>query len=368
MKRPRFLIPTALLVATATLLAACSDDGKTQQTNGGSQGPLRVIVAAVEETPQRTRVEAVGTSRAVQSVTLYPVTSGEVVAVNFEPGQAVSKGDVLVEMDERNERLAVQLAEVRVADAERLYERYKRSAQSGATLPTTLDAAHTALEEARIELDQARIALDDRSIEAPFDGYVGITDVDPGDRIQPSTAITTLDNRSALLVSFELPEMLVGTLRSGDQVAISTWNSRQPSAYGSIVDIDSRVDPTSRTFVARARVDNEGDRLRPGQSFRVALEVLGDNYLVVPEISVQWGADGAYVWSVVGKEGRRVPVNVIQRQQGVVLLDGPLARGDLIVVEGIQRMRPGIEVKPELAPPGGDVGATLSRNMQKGPG
>jgi membrane fusion protein (multidrug efflux system) len=92
---------------------------------------------------------------------------------------------------------------VRVAEAERLYERYQRSVESGAILPIDLDAVKAALDEARIELRRAQVALDERSIEAPFAGFVGISDIEAGDRVQPSTAITTLDNREALLVDFQ---------------------------------------------------------------------------------------------------------------------------------------------------------------------
>ncbi|MEX1032771.1 MAG: efflux RND transporter periplasmic adaptor subunit [Cellvibrionaceae bacterium] len=358
-------IPTPLILLFLAL-AACTSDAPTERSNG-PQGTQRVIVEAITETPLVTRVEAVGTSRAAQSITLYPAASGEVVAVNFEAGQAVEQGDVLLELDQRDELLAVQLAEVRVADAERLHRRYVSSAESGATLPTTLDASATALEEAHIELGRARIALEDRSVKAPFAGHVGITDVDAGDRIQPSTAITTLDSRGELLVSFEVPEILVDTLRTGDAVAIATWNSREPAAYGEIVNLGSRVDPDTRTFVARARVDNSEDRLRPGQSFRVTLEIFGSNYPVLPEVALQWGVDGAYVWSVVGSEARRLPVSVIQRQRGRVLVDGELSEGDLVVVEGIQRMRPGIEVNPERTEIASDDEAMVP-NSDKGPG
>src|SRR5690606_38200397 len=115
--------------------------------------------------------------------------AGEIVAIHFAPGDRVEKGSVLVELDKRDEVLAVELAKVRVADAERLYRRYQRSAESGATLPTTLDAAETALAEAKIELERAEVALEYRSIVAPFTGHVGISDLDVGDRIQPATAI-----------------------------------------------------------------------------------------------------------------------------------------------------------------------------------
>lgn len=327
-----------------------------------------MVVEAVGETPQVTRVEAVGTSRAIRSITVYPATSGEVVAVNFTAGEKVNQGDVLLELDHRQEQLAVQLAELRVADTERLYRRYQRSSESGATLPTTLDAAETALEEARIELGRARIALDDRTVTAPFTGHVGITDVEAGDRIQTSSAITTLDDRSELLVSFEAPEVLVSTLRTGDAVAVAPWNTREAAVYGEIINIGSRVDPQTRTFVARARADNSADKLRPGQSFRVLLEAYGADYPVLPEIALQWGADGAYVWAVTGKQVRRLPVNIVQRQEGRVLVEGQLQEGDLIVVEGIQRMRPGIEIEAELSTRARDVGAAIDHDADKGPG
>jgi RND family efflux transporter MFP subunit len=148
-------------------------------------------------------------------------------------------------------------------------------------------------------------------------------------------------------VSFEVPEAITGDLAVGDEVEIATWNSRSPTAFGEVVDIGSRIDPATRTFVARARVANEADALRPGMSFRVSLNLEGTPYPVVSETGVQWGADGAYVWSVVDGKARRVPVSVIQRQQGQVLVDGNLEEGDLIVVEGIQRMREGSDVSYE---------------------
>lgn len=338
-------------VTACALLAACAEESaerapavtRAMQADAG----VGAIVEPLQFENVRTRVEAVGTSRALRSIELHPATSGEVTAVNFEPGQRVSKGDVLVRLDDREERLAVQLAKVRLKDAERLYDRYQRSADSGAVLPTTIDAARTAVESARIELDRAEVALDYRTIEALFDGYVGITEVDPGDRVNPDTLITTLDDRSALLVTFEVPESVTGDLVVGDDVEVATWNSRSPTAFGEVVDIGSRIDPLTRTFVARARVDNEADALRPGMSFRVSLNLEGTPYPVVAETGVQWGADGAYIWSVVDGKARRVPVSVIQRQQGQVLVDGNLQEGDLIVVEGIQRLRDGVDVNFE---------------------
>ncbi len=96
--------------------------------------------------------------------------------------------------------------------------------------------------------------------------------------------------------------------------------------------------------MARARVDNAADLLRPGMSFRVTADVQGERYAVVAETAVLWGADGAYLWSIIDGKATRTPVQVIQRREGRVLVDGELHAGDIVVVEGTQSMREGIDV------------------------
>ncbi len=345
------------MAAIMLMLPACTPDPQHSPSpnlpseSGPNATPAEIsaIVEPLQLAPDRTRVEAVGTSRALRSVELHPAVTGEVVAVNFEPGQRVGRGDVLLALDSRDERLAVELSEVRLQDAQRLHERYQRAGDSGAIIPTDMDAARTAVEAARIELDRARVALDYHTIEAPFAGYVGITDVDVGDRIGADTAITTLDDRSALLVTFQAPELLIGQLGEGDVVEVAPWSGGQSAVQGRIVEIDSRIDPATRSFVARARVDNPSDRLRPGMSFRVSINLGGTPHPVIAETGVQWGASGAYVWVVSEGRARRVPVAIVQRQQGRVLVDADLGAGDLIVIEGTQRMREGIAVDYRVA-------------------
>ena len=332
-----------LVFAVSLALGGCADDNS--QRLAPLEKAVRVVVEPVSFTNEQTRVEAVGTSRALQSVTLTPIISGEVVSVNFVPGQRVEKDAVLVQLDNRNEKLAVELARIRLNDAKKLYDRYRNTPDSGAILPTVLDAARTAWETAEVELNQAQVALDDTVIRAPFAGYVGISEVDPGDRIEAGTPITTIDNREALLVSFEVPEIMVGMLKTGDRIDISPWHDHVSTSEGDIVDIGSRIDPLTRTFTVRANVDNRDDQLRPGMSFRVRLDVSGRTFPVIPEISVQWGSEGSHVWVVAAGKASRVSAIVIQRQRGQVLVDADLAEGDLVVVEGVQRMYEGINVE-----------------------
>lgn len=327
------------------LLGACAESpGDSESATRPAARAIPVIAEPISFELARTKIEAVGTSRAILSADLYPVTSGEVVAVSMEPGQFVKEGDVLVQLDSRKEVLAAKLARLKLEDSQRLYDRYLKSADSGAVLPTALDAARTAVELARVDVESAQIALDDRTIKAVFDGHVGNTDIDPGNRIGPDSLVTTLDDRSALLVSFDVPEQFIGELSVGDSVRLETWSAALPAILAEIVDIGSRIDRGSRSFVARAKVANDDDALRPGMSFQIRASVAGHRYASIAETGIQWGADGAYIWSVVDGVAERVPVEVIQRREGRVLVDGDFAEEVLVIVEGTQSVRNGATV------------------------
>ena len=340
----------ALFACTYVIVSGCSqDDSAPRPAEDGRESRVVPVVAeAVKLDKKRTKIEAVGTARALRSVDVFAEAAGEVVQINFQPGDAVEAGDVLLALDARDESLALELAELRLGEARRQFERYEAAnASAERTVPeSTVDAARTAVESARVERDIAELALERRSVTATFDGFVGITDVDVGDRIDTTTLITTLDDRSSLLVSFNVPEGYVRNIELGQPVALEVWSGDPLEAFGRVVDLGSRIDPVSRAFVARAQVANSADQLRPGMSFRVRLDLDDGAFPAVPELAVQWGADGAYVWTVDDEDrATRVPVRLVQRGDGRVLVDAPLDTTDRVVAEGVQSMREGVGLR-----------------------
>lgn len=325
------------------LLTACdSKRNETPPTNEDKAAP--VLTHEVQWQSRSTLVEAVGTSRALQSVMLYPEVSGEVEAVLFKTGEEVEAGQPLVRLDARDQQLAVELAEVELAEAERLYSRYKRSEGAGAVTESTLDEARSAVDRARIALERARVNLTYRTVTAPFRGHMGITELEVGARVDPSTAVASLDDRSELLVTFTVPELFYGQVEPQQLLELSTWNNRSERNQGEVMEIDSRVDPQTRSFTVRARVPNPDDRLRPGMSFRVKLQLAGDEYPLIPEVALQWGGDGAYLWALQDGRAQRVAATIVQRLPGQILVDARLPRGSLVVTEGVQRLREGQSV------------------------
>ncbi|MDA9837967.1 hypothetical protein N9C20_09585, partial [Luminiphilus sp.] len=98
-------------------------------------------------------------------------------------------------------------------------------------------------------------------------------------------------------------------------------------------------------FRARAAIDNTADTLRPGMAFEIDASIEKGDYLSVPELSVQWGADGPYVWSTLDKRAQRTQVEMIRRGNGRMLIRGEIAEGDRVILEGIQSVRPGMKIK-----------------------
>jgi len=341
------ILSGAAFVVWVAMRGNAPSPGTTLPAENATTITLAKAIADVE----RTRVETVGTAEARRSVTLFPPSAGEVVAVRFDAGDWVEAGRTLIELDARDQRLALELAEANLADAERTWSRYERAGDRAAFTETQMDAARIALEQARIARDRARVALDDRTLEAPFAGVIGLTEIDPGDRITTTTPVATLDDRRTLRVRFEVPEAFLGQLGVGTTVELSPWNGSMPEATAEIADIDSQVDPATRTFTVRAMIDNAADRWRPGMGFEVVLQLIGREYVRVPELALQWGGDGAFVWVLDDTDrARRRSVTLVQREAGSVLLGGEIQSGDRVVLEGVQKMSDGRRV--EVVDPG----------------
>ncbi|MEQ9556237.1 MAG: efflux RND transporter periplasmic adaptor subunit [Rhodospirillales bacterium] len=316
----------------------------------GGGGGTRVLVEKAPAAADKITVRAVGTGEARKSAALYPKTAGEVVAVSFRSQDRVHKGQVLLRLEDTHQQIAVRLAKVAVKDATRQLKRLEKLAPSGTASQARLETAQTDLEAANLRLDQAEQALDDRIVYAPFDGIIGLTDIDRGDRVTTDTRIATLDDRSEILVEFELPEEYAGRIKVGDPVTVRPWTAPDLRLAGEVSQLGSRIDPITRTLRVKASIPNEQDLIRPGTSFETELAFTGKPYPTVREVAVLWSRDGAYLWRVARKDGKtetaeKVFVKIVRRDRGRILVDGALNADDLIVVEGVQGLRPGQRIK-----------------------
>jgi RND family efflux transporter MFP subunit len=159
--------------------------------------------------------------------------------------------------------------------------------------------------------------------------------------------IATLDDRSTLLVDFNLPEDHAARIRVGGKVTVRPSTSPERRIEGTIFALASRIEPTSRSLRVRARIPNPDGTIRPGTSFDVELAFIGRAYPTVREVAVLWSRDGAYLWRASGGKAEKVFVKLVRRDRGRILVDGPLAAGELVVVEGVQGLRAGQRLDPK---------------------
>ena len=356
----------AALALGAVWLSGWGDPTVSPEPKRGAASATLVIAEALTLKEDRTIVRTVGTGEALRSATLYPAVDGEVVEVFFQAEQKVRKGEPLLRLDDEDEELAVRLAEVTLMDVRRQVARYEKLAPGGTVPLVTLQSAEVELESAVLRMAQAKAALKDRTLFAPFEGVIGLTDIEAGDRVTDETMIATLDDRSFIEIGFTVPEDYASRIAVGDEIAVRPWTRPELELQGKVSATDSRIDPATRSLRVKARIANPDDSIRPGTSFDVRLEFRGLEYPSLPEVAVLWSRDGAYVWQVVGDRARKVFVGIVRRDKGRVLVDGSLEAGDLVVVEGVQGLRDGQLVDPR-APDGGN-GAESSFDGTAGSG
>jgi len=325
--------------------------GKENERQGrrGGRGDHKVpvIVEAVKLAQAVDRIASIGNGLANRSITIYPEVSGIVSEIDVRAGQPVKQGDVLMKLDDAQAKIAVRIAETKLADAQRTLGRNLALLPKKAVAEMTVDTARTAVRTAELELEQAKELLADRTIRAPFDGVLGIPQVDRGDRVSETTAITSLDDRSVIIVEFDVPEIYLKRLKRGQKITATSAGFRGQQFEGEITQINSRVETATRAVRVRAALHNPNDTLRAGMSFNVSMTLQGGEYPVIPELALLWERDGAYVWRISQGKAERVTVSVVKRAQGRILVEGDLAGGQLVVVEGTQRLRPGREVSFE---------------------
>lgn len=325
---------------------AATGGGPAAAPVGGSRrGPgLPAITAArVEASTVERRIDAIGASRSVRSVTLTAEATGLVKEVRIKPGRKVAAGDILVQIDDSEQRYELARLKAQYPIAKANSARYADLLANNAASKLEAEAAFNAYKAAEANLKAAEFAVSQRAIRAPFAGVVGLTTIEAGDYIRAGEVATTIDDLSSLIIEFTVPQESARDVKSGQTVSAALASARGESVVGTVSAIDSRVDAVSRTLKVEATFVNQDGRLIPGATYAVSTTNQGAPALSVPGLAVQWDRTGAYVWKLdEAGAAMRVSVLILQRRDQLAVLEGDLKPGDVIVVEGADRIRPGM--------------------------
>ena len=329
-----------------------------RQGQGGPIAPL-VVVRPAETAIVNDQLNAIGSGEAIQSVVVMPQATGTVDSIRITSGDKVTKGQVLARLDDDEQLILRDQAEVAVksaAEKSKLYQNIKSTVSRMDVFDTQM-----AEETARLQLQTAEFNLKRRDIVAPIDGIVGIVAINVGDNVTTQTNVVTIDDRSEILVDFWVPERFTTAVAPGMPVEASAVARPGETFSGVVEAIDNRIDPASRTFRVRARIPNPKDELRAGMSFAVSMKFKGETYPAVDPLAVQWDAAGSYVWRIKDDKAEKVRVRIIQRNPDVVLVKAEIGKGDAIVTEGLLRLREGLPVRLASGPQASQLTAEVAK-------
>lgn len=329
------------------VLSACGSNG------GAGKRQSTPLVSAYKVTTHRfaDRIEAVGTANAKEQVTLAAPVTQRIVRVDFRDGQLVGKGQVIAVLAQDEQAASLAEATARTREAEQQLERLKVLKARGFATNASLDAQIALAGAARAQAGQARATIADRTIRAPFSGYISIRNISPGAVAQAGTAIATIADLSEIKLDFAIPETMLSAVAEGQSIVAHAAAYPDTPFRGTIATINPIVDPQTRSVIIRAVLPNPDRRLRPGMLMTVGIESHPRERLGVPELAVVNEGSQRFVF-VIGQGGkvRRVPVKTGTRHDGIIEIIAGLHPGQQVVGEGVVKVADGMTVRTQAAP------------------
>ena len=345
--------------------AGCSDEEPAGSSPGGFGGPPMVVTETATVRSIADVVEAIGTTRANESVTITAKVTDSIRHVRFDDGDFVQEGDVLVELTNEEQTALLQEEEAVRQDAQNRYDRLKNLLEQRSIPVSDVDEAQARLSEARARYQALVARLDDRLIRAPFTGLLGFREVSAGTLITPGTPITTLDDISVIKLDFALPEVHLGVVHPGLSLTAASAAFPGRSFAATVRTVGSRVNPVTRAVTVRAHIDNPDALLRPGMLMTVKLTTASRDALMVPETALLQRGMETFVYAVTDGRAAMTTIDLGIRRDGWAEARSGIAPGQEVVVEGVMKVRDGGPVR-RAGPVGANPGVAPRASAESG--
>lgn len=338
----QWLIGLLVMVVAAVAALIWHQLAPVEQEQGRQKRPQTVHVIQPAVQTVRDRIEAVGTLRSRDEVVVTSEVTGRIVAIDFTTGQQVDKGQRLVQLDDRQAQADLAVVEARLVDAQRQLRRAQQLRSSNSISQAQVDELRTAVNVAEAERRAAKVRAANHRIVAPFAGVVGLREFSPGAYIENGDPLTTLDASGEMELTFAVAERFIGQLQQGQPVNSVTSSWPDEVFQGELAELDTRIDPLSRTLKVRALIDNSEGRLRPGQFMSVRLTLRQREALVVPEQAVLLQGDERYLFiATEDNTAERRSVQLGSREPGKVEILSGINAEDRVVITAQDRLSSG---------------------------
>ena len=330
-----------LLLPAVAMLGACSE------TKSKEQKRPPPLVEAVKAKPHlfSDELQAVGSARANEQVTLAANVTERIDRLLFDDGMFVQRGQLLAVLSNAQEQAALAGARASAAEAASQLERINSLNKQGFATRALLDQQRAALSEARATQESVQAQISDRMIRAPFSGYLSLRNISAGAIVTSGTPLVTVSDISRIKLDFTVPETQLAQLRPG--LPIKAFASAYPDApiEGRISVIDPVIDPQSRAVMIRATLPNPGARIKPGMLLTVRIQTGQRQGLALPEVAVLSEGDTRYVYTVDREhKAQRTNVRTGLRDKGLIEVSG-LPADALVITEGVVKVAQGRTVR-----------------------
>lgn len=328
-------------LAALALIASCAG-GEAQKPKNP---PPLVNATLVQRHRFVSIIEAVGTAKANEQVTIAASVTERIDRVLFDDGMAVSRGQLLAVLSQGQEGAALNGAMAAERQAAAQYNRIRNIADRGFATRAQLDVQLAAVEGARAQAAQARAAIGDRMIRAPFAGYTGLRNISAGAVVSAGTPLVTVSDISRIKLDFTVPETGLAGLRVGQPIEATAAAFPAERFVGHISSIDPVIDPSSRAVLVRAIMPNPGARLKPGMLLSVRVKLSERVADAVPELAVIGDGGSRFVYIVTpGGKAKQLAIGTGLRDGGLIEVRG-LPPGAKVIVEGVVKVANGVAVR-----------------------
>ena len=331
-------------------------NGKIQEAMAGMANMPQTVSATKAETSDwQPKIDAVGSLRAVRGAELSLEVPGVVETISFQSGDEVKAGQVLLTLRKEDEEARLQSLEATASLAQITYDRDVKQLKAQAISQAIVDNDEANLRNARAQVAVQKAILDKKTLRAPFDGKLGLRQVDLGQFLSAGTEIATLQSLDPIFIDFLLPQQAVAQITVGEKVRAKVDAFPGRTFEGKITAINPKIDTGSRNVQVRATVSNADQKLLPGMFATVELDTgTAQRLVTLPQTAVSYNPYGSLVYIVdekgQGPDGkpqlaaRQVFVTTgATRGDQVAILKG-VSEGDTVVTSGQIKLRNGVPI------------------------
>jgi membrane fusion protein (multidrug efflux system) len=340
------VIVVAILIGTKFIFFPSKAGQPANAAKGKNAGtPSNVTACVVKPEKLSNQITASGTIRANEDVQLQPELAGKIVQINFKEGSLVSKGQLLVKINDADLQAQYKKLQLQHSLAEQTMQRQKQLLEINGVSQQEFDLAQSSYNTIKADMDFATAQILKTEIKAPFDGVIGLKNVSEGAFVSPSTIIASIQQIDPVKIDFAVPERYSYFLKKNGEVIFSI-EGVPGDLKGQIYAIEPKIDMTTRTVQVRAICPNSKNNIYPGAFAQVKIQLNDiDAAIMIPTEAIIPDINGQKVFIMKNGKANYARVETGIRTAAKIQITKGLNAGDTVLTTGIMQLKPNAAVQ-----------------------